>query len=181
MTLGRKHVHVVFICDACLHVATSSALPTPPVHLATYLTPAMHGGGRRVGDFVGASWQWRVAETREDAAWPAGDEGQRRGACRCAGCGLDGPWLWDVASTNTSLRPMLGRQNLGGGLCVECGRPTFSREPNEAAPTPPLPGGRLPIIATGDGQARMPGSVRCRRAAQVRLCQQGGTATDCAR
>ena len=86
--------------------------------------------------------QRRVAEIREGAAWTVWR--QEDSMTRCAGCGLRaaccgltvGPrvWsaecgVWSVAPTNTSLRPMLGRRNLGGGLCVSCGRPTFSREP----------------------------------------------------
>ena len=86
---------------------------------------------RRVGHL---RYKGGKAATLSAFAGSGGDEGRRRvniteqwvtGGCHdaaCAGCRLrpdDPPMTMEyVASTNTSLRPMLGRRNLGGGLCV---------------------------------------------------------------
>ena len=99
-------------------------------HLASVPTTC-DARGRKVATLSG--WRRRVAANREGAAWTVWwQEDCMTRRVRAACCGLTvarGCGVWSVAPTNTSLRPMLGRRNLGGGLCVSCGRPTFSREP----------------------------------------------------
>ena len=55
-------MYVVFICDACLHVATSSALPTPPTSTwppARHLPCTEEGGESATSSAQAGSGGWR--------------------------------------------------------------------------------------------------------------------------
>ena len=161
-------------------LAAVAARRTGPATLRYKLSTRPVGRRRRRRRGSGGRWRRGKAPRgarvqggrRRACARPAGLRAAgcwlQHAACRMqdAGCGLQAAgWrearvcrvscaVWRVAPTNTSLRPMLGRRNLGGGRCVRVWEADIQPRATGAAPVHRGREGACPSSRRGGGPAR---------------------------